>query len=121
MPAVLIEMGYLTNPDQEKLLATDAFQNAFVQAMYEAVVRFRDTLVGRRDAMTAGRALAIGAAASPPRPARVRDARVAAALDDARDDDDDRRRGRARAGRAGGRRAGRSRRGCSTSPTTARS
>ena len=47
MPAVLIEMGYLTNPDQEKQLAADAFQTAFVQAVVDAVVRFRDTLSGR--------------------------------------------------------------------------
>ena len=44
MPAVLIEIGFLTNPDQEKLLAGDTFQNTFVQALYEAVVRFRDAL-----------------------------------------------------------------------------
>jgi N-acetylmuramoyl-L-alanine amidase len=46
MPAVLIELGYLTNPDQEKLLAGEAFQNAFVQAIYDSVVRFRDSLTG---------------------------------------------------------------------------
>ena len=46
MPAVLIEMGYLTNPGQEKLLASDAFQNAVVQSVYEAVIRFRDSLAG---------------------------------------------------------------------------
>ena len=45
MPAVLIELGYLTNPDQEKLMTGDAFQNAFVQAVYDSVVRFRDSLV----------------------------------------------------------------------------
>lgn len=44
MPAVLIEMGYLTNPDQEKLLTSDGFQNAFVQALYDSIVRFRDAL-----------------------------------------------------------------------------
>lgn len=44
MPAVLVELGYLTNADQEKLLTGDGFQNAFVQAVYEAVVRFRDVL-----------------------------------------------------------------------------
>ena len=46
MPAVLIELGYLTNADQAKLLATDPFQNAVVSALVEAVVRFRDTLSG---------------------------------------------------------------------------
>jgi N-acetylmuramoyl-L-alanine amidase len=44
MPAVLIELGYLSNPEQEKLLAADAFQGTFVQAVYDAVVRFRDSL-----------------------------------------------------------------------------
>jgi len=45
MPAVLVELGYLTNAEQEKLITGDTFQNAFVQAVYDAVVRFRDTLV----------------------------------------------------------------------------
>ena len=44
MPAVLVEMGFLTNADQEKLLAGDAFQNTLVQAVYDSVVRFRDVL-----------------------------------------------------------------------------
>jgi N-acetylmuramoyl-L-alanine amidase len=44
MPAVLIELGYLTNGDQERLLGGDAFQTTFVQSLYDAVVRFRDAL-----------------------------------------------------------------------------
>ena len=44
MPAVLVELGYLTNAEQEKLITGDTFQNAFVQAIYDAVVHFRDTL-----------------------------------------------------------------------------
>jgi N-acetylmuramoyl-L-alanine amidase len=44
MPAVLVELGYLSNPEQEKLVTGDAFQSTFVQAFYEAVVRFRDAL-----------------------------------------------------------------------------
>jgi N-acetylmuramoyl-L-alanine amidase len=44
MPAVLVEIGYLTNADQEKLIAGDAFQNTVVQALYDAIVRFRDAL-----------------------------------------------------------------------------
>jgi N-acetylmuramoyl-L-alanine amidase len=44
MPAVLIEMGYLTNGDQAKLLASAEFQNTLVQALFDAVVRFRDAL-----------------------------------------------------------------------------
>ena len=44
MPAVLIEMGFLSNPDQEKQLAGAEFQAALVQALYDSVVRFRDLL-----------------------------------------------------------------------------
>jgi N-acetylmuramoyl-L-alanine amidase len=44
MPAVLIEMGYLTNVDQARLLASTEFQNTLVQALFDAVVRFRDAL-----------------------------------------------------------------------------
>jgi N-acetylmuramoyl-L-alanine amidase len=46
MPAVLIEMGYLTNAEQAKQLAGDGFQNAIVQALFDAIVRFRDSLPG---------------------------------------------------------------------------
>jgi len=44
MPAVLIEMGFLTNPAQEKLLAGAAFQTAFAQAVLDAIIRFRGHL-----------------------------------------------------------------------------
>jgi N-acetylmuramoyl-L-alanine amidase len=44
MPAVLIEMGYLTNADQARLLAGAEFQTTLVQALFDAVVRFRDAL-----------------------------------------------------------------------------
>jgi N-acetylmuramoyl-L-alanine amidase len=42
MPAVLVEMGFITNPDQERLLASDTFQNLLVQALVDSLVRFRD-------------------------------------------------------------------------------
>jgi N-acetylmuramoyl-L-alanine amidase len=44
MPAVLVELGYLTNAEQAKLLASDAFQNTAVQALFDAIVKFRDAL-----------------------------------------------------------------------------
>jgi N-acetylmuramoyl-L-alanine amidase len=44
MPAVLIEMGYLSNADEEKLLASPEFQNGLAQALTEAVIGFRDYL-----------------------------------------------------------------------------
>jgi N-acetylmuramoyl-L-alanine amidase len=42
MPAVLVEMGFISNPDQEKQLASDAFQNNLVQALVDSLVAFRD-------------------------------------------------------------------------------
>ena len=35
MPAVLVEMAFLSNPQQEREAATDTFQNAIVQALVE--------------------------------------------------------------------------------------
>jgi N-acetylmuramoyl-L-alanine amidase len=46
MPAILFEVGYLTNPEQAKSLALDGFQNAVVQALLDAIVKYRDTLPG---------------------------------------------------------------------------
>jgi N-acetylmuramoyl-L-alanine amidase len=43
MPAVLVEMGFMTNPAQEKQLQSDDFQNLIVQALVESISRFRDT------------------------------------------------------------------------------
>jgi N-acetylmuramoyl-L-alanine amidase len=54
MPAVLIEMGYLTNPDQEKQLGGAEFQNTFVQAVLDTVVKFRDLLDARRRGTESG-------------------------------------------------------------------
>ena len=44
MPAVLLEMGYLSNPAEEKTLASAEFQNGLAQAITEAVIAFRDYL-----------------------------------------------------------------------------
>lgn len=41
MPAVLVEMGFLTNADQEQQLAGDAYQNTLVQALTEGILRYR--------------------------------------------------------------------------------
>jgi len=42
MPAVLVEMGFLTNPAQARQLASEQFQNDVVQALVDAIVQFRD-------------------------------------------------------------------------------
>jgi N-acetylmuramoyl-L-alanine amidase len=46
MPAVLVEIGYLSNAEQEKALASAAYQDQVALALYDAVARFRD-YVGR--------------------------------------------------------------------------
>lgn len=54
MPAVLVEMGYITNADQEHQLTSAAFQGAVVQAIFDSIVRFRDYL-DQRTATAAAR------------------------------------------------------------------
>ncbi len=41
MPALLIEVGFLSNPEQEGRLASAEFQATLVQAIVDAIVRFR--------------------------------------------------------------------------------
>jgi N-acetylmuramoyl-L-alanine amidase len=48
MPAALIEMAYLTNPDEERLIRGEDYQSTLVQAIYNAVVRFRGYLEQQR-------------------------------------------------------------------------
>jgi N-acetylmuramoyl-L-alanine amidase len=44
MPAVLVEMIFLTNPEQEKAAATHEFKDRLAQALSEAVSRFRTVM-----------------------------------------------------------------------------
>jgi N-acetylmuramoyl-L-alanine amidase len=41
MPAVLVEVGYLSNPEEEKTLASAATQEQLAQALFDAIVQFR--------------------------------------------------------------------------------
>jgi N-acetylmuramoyl-L-alanine amidase len=41
MPAALVEVAYLTNPQQEARLKTDDFKITVAQAVFSAIVRFR--------------------------------------------------------------------------------
>jgi len=50
MPAVLVEMGFITNPGQEKQLQSDEFQNQIVQSLVESITRFRDAHSGSHQA-----------------------------------------------------------------------
>ena len=43
-PAALIEMFYVSNPDQEKAAATEEFKTTLASAIYDAVARFRGVM-----------------------------------------------------------------------------
>ncbi len=42
MPAVLVELGFVTNPDEEQQLLSDAYQNTLVQALVDGILRFKE-------------------------------------------------------------------------------
>lgn len=42
MPAVLVEIGYLSNPEQEQALAAAAYQDLVAQSLFDAIVQFRE-------------------------------------------------------------------------------
>jgi N-acetylmuramoyl-L-alanine amidase len=65
MPAVLVEMGFLTNAEQEKQLNSDAFQNTIVQALVESIGRFRDATAPRTSEAGAAPAAGFGGPAGP--------------------------------------------------------
>jgi N-acetylmuramoyl-L-alanine amidase len=41
MPAVLVEIGYLSNAEQEQALTSGAYQDDIAQALFQAIVQFR--------------------------------------------------------------------------------
>jgi N-acetylmuramoyl-L-alanine amidase len=43
MPAVLVEMGFITNPEQERQLASEPFQSSIVQALVDSIAFYRDS------------------------------------------------------------------------------
>ena len=48
MPAALIEMAYLSNANQERLVQSESFQSSVVQALYNAIIGFRSYLEDQR-------------------------------------------------------------------------
>lgn len=44
MPATLVEIGYVSNPDQEQQLTTAEYQNKVAEALLDAIVKFRAQL-----------------------------------------------------------------------------
>ena len=59
MPAVLVEMGFITNVEQERQLASEPFQSSIVQSIVDSIIRYRDKLASPRS---------VGPAAAPARP-----------------------------------------------------
>ena len=59
MPAILVEMGFLSNPDQEKALTSETFQTSIVQGLVDGIVRYKGAVDATRGA---------GAPAPPPAP-----------------------------------------------------
>jgi N-acetylmuramoyl-L-alanine amidase len=53
MPAVLVEMGFITNADQERLLSSEPFQGLIVQSLVESISRFRDRTASPASSATA--------------------------------------------------------------------
>jgi N-acetylmuramoyl-L-alanine amidase len=44
MPAALVEIGYLSNAEQEGQLATASYQDQVAQALLDALIKFREFL-----------------------------------------------------------------------------
>jgi N-acetylmuramoyl-L-alanine amidase len=42
MPAVLVEVGFLTNPDEEQQLLSEPYQAAIVQGLVDGILRYRE-------------------------------------------------------------------------------
>ncbi len=42
MPAVVVEMGFISNPDQEAQLTSTTFQSAIVSGLLRGIIRYRD-------------------------------------------------------------------------------
>ena len=71
MPAVLVELGFISNPEEEKLLGSHAYQLRLVDALVDAVGRYRAQLEARRPGAAApvpGTAPAAAPASPPPAP-----------------------------------------------------
>jgi N-acetylmuramoyl-L-alanine amidase len=41
MPAVLVEVAFISNPDEEKLLASEAYQSKIAASLARGIERFR--------------------------------------------------------------------------------
>jgi len=44
MPAALVEIGYLSNPEQEQQLTSAAYQDKVAESLLDALIKFRTLL-----------------------------------------------------------------------------
>jgi N-acetylmuramoyl-L-alanine amidase len=44
MPSVLIEIGFISNPNEEKILKLEQFQKTMAAAMGEAIMQFKKNI-----------------------------------------------------------------------------
>ena len=54
MPAVLVEVAFISNSDEEKLLASEAYQSKIVSALVRGVGRYQQQRAGRAGAASSG-------------------------------------------------------------------
>ncbi len=40
MPSILVELGFMTHPEEIKMLASDSFQNTYAQVLYDGIVHY---------------------------------------------------------------------------------
>jgi N-acetylmuramoyl-L-alanine amidase len=71
MPAVLVELGFISNPEEEKLLGTHAYQLRLVDGIVDAVGRYRAQVEARRPTGPTPPPAAAAAPAAPPPASRT--------------------------------------------------
>jgi N-acetylmuramoyl-L-alanine amidase len=54
MPAVLVEVLFISNPEEEKLLSSDAFQSKVAAALTRGIARYQQELSRRASFATGG-------------------------------------------------------------------
>ena len=68
MPAVLVELGFISNPDEEKKLQDATYRSALVEALTRAVARYKALVENRPDPLTQPGAQPPAAAPGTPAP-----------------------------------------------------
>ena len=44
MPSILAEVGFISNPDEEKLLRKDSYRQSIAEALFQGIKKYVDTL-----------------------------------------------------------------------------